>query len=519
MLNFGTTPAASATRLEEAEVLEHRVVGGEADRSVDVQAERTGLHALELDAVVELDDVDAVQHPEEVEVPPRAAELAVGGDLEARRGLAGDERGDRVVFDGAQFRGVDLAGGMAGARGLDRFGTQEAADDVGAERRVHGHTHNHSDLRSAGPGERREVTARAGGVEAAGDSGPQRRRCDRRRAIRPDALTRRYEPIDSRYSIDRTDEVTSGRNRPPGVADGCPVGRYAARMAALISCAARVSSSTWRQRRGVVVRDHDADRGDHVVVRAVDGNRDAARLLVDVTVADRPAVGAHAAQRGVQLGLGLDRVRRVAAQRRGEDGIHHGLPRVREQHEAARGGVQRDAPADERRVHDGVARREPIEEQHLGVAQHAELRVLAHARVHGLQVRSREFAQSQRAGGAARELPQPHAEPVGAVGQALEESLALELADDAVRGRRRESGALGDLGQREERDGGLERAEHAQVLVQDGFAVGCACHGSPRRAGPAGGRPRHRRRGSVERKGARVPEARDRTVQGLRITR
>ncbi len=63
-------------------MLEHRVVGGEADRTVDLQAARARLHALELDAVVEFDDVDAVQHPEEVEVPPRAAELAVGRELE-----------------------------------------------------------------------------------------------------------------------------------------------------------------------------------------------------------------------------------------------------------------------------------------------------------------------------------------------------------------------------------------------------------------------------------------------------
>ena len=85
MLNFGTTPAASATGLQEPEVLEHRVVGREADRPVDVQPERAGLHALELDAVVELDHIDAVEHSEEVEVPPRAAELAVGRDPQARR--------------------------------------------------------------------------------------------------------------------------------------------------------------------------------------------------------------------------------------------------------------------------------------------------------------------------------------------------------------------------------------------------------------------------------------------------
>ena len=49
-------------RLEESEVLEHRMVGGEADRAVDVQAERIAVCTpWNCDAVVELDDVDAVQ--------------------------------------------------------------------------------------------------------------------------------------------------------------------------------------------------------------------------------------------------------------------------------------------------------------------------------------------------------------------------------------------------------------------------------------------------------------------------
>jgi len=117
---------------------------------------------------------------------------------------------------------------------------------------------------------------------------------------------------------------------------------------------------------------------------------------------------------------------------------------------------------------------------------------LRHPRVHGLQVRPREFAQAQGTGGAARELPQPHPEPVGAVRQALEQPFALELADDAMRCGGREAGALGDLGEREERHGRLECAEHAEVLMEDGFSVGCAGHGSPHRAGADGGRHPHR---------------------------
>ena len=63
--------------LQELEVLDHRMIG-EPDLAVDLDRARLGLHALELDAVVELVNLDTVQHPEEIEVPPRAAEFAVG---------------------------------------------------------------------------------------------------------------------------------------------------------------------------------------------------------------------------------------------------------------------------------------------------------------------------------------------------------------------------------------------------------------------------------------------------------
>ena len=63
---------------------EHRMVG-EADLVDDPDALGLGLHALELDAVVELIELDAVEHAEEIEMPPCAAELAVGRELEADR--------------------------------------------------------------------------------------------------------------------------------------------------------------------------------------------------------------------------------------------------------------------------------------------------------------------------------------------------------------------------------------------------------------------------------------------------
>ena len=106
----------------------------EADLAVDLDALGLGLHALELDAVVELHDVDAVEESEEVEVPPRAAELAVGGQLQPGILFAHDEVGDRRILDPGEGVGVDRPFGVLGTGALEGLGTQETADDVGAVR-------------------------------------------------------------------------------------------------------------------------------------------------------------------------------------------------------------------------------------------------------------------------------------------------------------------------------------------------------------------------------------------------
>ena len=59
--------------LEKLEVLQHRMVG-EADLAHDAQALRLGLHAAELNALVGVVNLDAVEHAEEIEVPPGAAD-------------------------------------------------------------------------------------------------------------------------------------------------------------------------------------------------------------------------------------------------------------------------------------------------------------------------------------------------------------------------------------------------------------------------------------------------------------
>src|SRR3954447_12028020 len=69
-------------RLQKLEMLEHRMIA-ETDLAGDMHRARFGFDALELDAMLGVANVDAVEHAEEVEVPPCPAELAIGRELEA----------------------------------------------------------------------------------------------------------------------------------------------------------------------------------------------------------------------------------------------------------------------------------------------------------------------------------------------------------------------------------------------------------------------------------------------------
>jgi hypothetical protein len=84
-------------------------MAGEADLADDVGSLGLGLHAGELDAVIDLLHHHAVEAAEEIEMPPRAAELAVGGELQAARFLVGDDLLDLGVFDRPQLFSRDRA--------------------------------------------------------------------------------------------------------------------------------------------------------------------------------------------------------------------------------------------------------------------------------------------------------------------------------------------------------------------------------------------------------------------------
>ena len=122
-------------RLQVLEVVDHGMRGREVDLAVHMQALGLGLRALELQALRHAHQFDAVEMAEEIVVPPRAPELAVGHRLQADRFLPGHELADLGILDRLQPGRRDLAGGAFGARLLDRRAAQQASDLVGAERR------------------------------------------------------------------------------------------------------------------------------------------------------------------------------------------------------------------------------------------------------------------------------------------------------------------------------------------------------------------------------------------------
>src|ERR1700751_4142810 len=121
-------------RFEKLEVIQHRMAG-KADFAVDLDGLGLGLHAVELDAVLGRVERHAVKSAEKIEMPPPAAKLAIGGELEPDLLLLLDRFFDLAIFDRAQRPGGDLVTRALLARHFDRRRPQQAADMVGAKRR------------------------------------------------------------------------------------------------------------------------------------------------------------------------------------------------------------------------------------------------------------------------------------------------------------------------------------------------------------------------------------------------
>ena len=118
---------------QETKVIQHRMVGGEIQLADHPDGVMPGLHPGELDALVGMKQFAAGKPGEKIEMPPRAAEFAIGGEPQAGRGLFVHDLLDLHVLDLAEIVGRNFALLESGACFLDAWRPQQAADFVGAE--------------------------------------------------------------------------------------------------------------------------------------------------------------------------------------------------------------------------------------------------------------------------------------------------------------------------------------------------------------------------------------------------
>ena len=78
---------------------------------------------------------DAIESPQKIEMPPRAAQLAVRDAAQAQFLLLFDDPLDLAVLDGFETCRVENAGGMPLPRFFQRSRPQQATDVIGAKRR------------------------------------------------------------------------------------------------------------------------------------------------------------------------------------------------------------------------------------------------------------------------------------------------------------------------------------------------------------------------------------------------
>src|SRR5262249_21410071 len=110
---------AAGVRRDELEMLKHRMAG-KADLAGDLQALIACGHRGKGDAGVHHMLLDAVETPEKVEMPPGAAEFAVGDRLQTGLLLLPDDALDLAVLDFLQLCRRQLALGTLLARSFQR---------------------------------------------------------------------------------------------------------------------------------------------------------------------------------------------------------------------------------------------------------------------------------------------------------------------------------------------------------------------------------------------------------------
>ena len=116
-------------------MLQHRMVGREIELVDDPNTLASRGDAGELDALSGV-HFAADEVAQEVEVPPRAPELAVGRKLQPDRRLPLHDLLDLGVLDLAQIGRRDFLFLVLGARILDAVGPEQAAHFVGSEWRL-----------------------------------------------------------------------------------------------------------------------------------------------------------------------------------------------------------------------------------------------------------------------------------------------------------------------------------------------------------------------------------------------
>src|SRR5262249_9463144 len=119
----------------EFEMLDHGMAG-KPELAGDAHALVAGLDPGERHASVHHMAFDPVETPEEIEVPPGAAELAVGDGLKPPLLLPRDGALVPACLDRLGVRGGELALRALRPRRLQRRWPQQAAYVIGAERRL-----------------------------------------------------------------------------------------------------------------------------------------------------------------------------------------------------------------------------------------------------------------------------------------------------------------------------------------------------------------------------------------------
>src|SRR6476646_2357359 len=114
-------------------MLDHRMTG-KSELAGHLHPLVAGGDGGEGDAGIHVVALGAVEAPEKIEMPPGAAELAVGDGLQADLLLLLDDPLDLAILHRLEVGGADLTLGAFFPRLLQRSGPQEAADVVGTER-------------------------------------------------------------------------------------------------------------------------------------------------------------------------------------------------------------------------------------------------------------------------------------------------------------------------------------------------------------------------------------------------